>query len=107
MTARAAFTKQRLQIRREVTTAGAELESALAQVSANRAAVAQARETVRIEKLKYDAGKGVVNDVLDAEAALLEASGALRESRRQAEVARLALDLALGRTDTESARTSP
>lgn len=94
---RAALKKQRLLALSEAETAAAELSSALARARANRTAVEEGREALRVEKLKYESGKGVINDVLDAEAALLEAEGLLRESRRQAEVARLALDLALGR----------
>jgi len=94
---RAALAAQRLQARREVLTALAEVESARFRVTANQTAVEEGQEALRVERLKYDAGKGVVNDVLDAEAALLEARGLLREASRQAEIAGLALDLALGR----------
>ncbi|GAB4276192.1 MAG: hypothetical protein Kow0092_31900 [Deferrisomatales bacterium] len=106
--ARAALRRQRLQARREAMAALADLTSARARVAANQAAVEQGKEALRIEKLKYDAGKGVVNDVLDAEAAFLEAEGLLREARREAEVARLALELALGacRTWEESTAES-
>jgi multidrug efflux pump subunit AcrB/outer membrane protein TolC len=94
---RAALAKQRLQAQREILTALAEVESARVGVAANQVAVEQGQETLRVEQLKYDAGRGVVNDVLDAEAALLDARGLLRSARRQAEIAHLALDLALGR----------
>jgi multidrug efflux pump subunit AcrB/outer membrane protein TolC len=82
---------------REVAAAQAEHRSALARIEANRAAVEAAREALRVERLKYDAGRGAVNDVLAAEAAWWGAESLLRESRRQAEIARRALELALGR----------
>ncbi|MGM0577891.1 MAG: efflux RND transporter permease subunit [Myxococcota bacterium] len=97
--ARAASRAQRLAARRQVETARADLASAKAQVEANETAVRQGREAVRVEKLRYSAGKGVVNDVLDAEAALLEAEAGLRRARRQVEIAHLSLRLALGTLD--------
>jgi len=56
----------RLAVRQEIVSAEAHLDSALAQVAANTRALAHAEETLRVEKLKYSAGKGIINDVLDA-----------------------------------------
>ncbi|GAB4252105.1 efflux RND transporter permease subunit [Deferrisoma sp.] len=95
--ARAARDRLRLAARRELIQALASLESARAREAATRSAVEEAKEALRVERLKYDAGKGVINDVLDAEAALLEAEALLRQARREAEIARLAMFLAAGR----------
>ncbi|MFU8856088.1 MAG: efflux RND transporter permease subunit [Deferrisomatales bacterium] len=95
--ARAALRRARLEAAREVSQAEADLDRARAEIAANQAAADEAGEAARIERLKYGEGRGTVNDVLEAEAALLDAEGRLRAARREAEVARLALDLALGR----------
>lgn len=94
--AEAALARQRLAARREVEQALADLESARASAAANAEAVAEAVEALRVETLKYEAGRGIVNDVLDAEAARLEAESREREARRRIEIARLALELARG-----------
>jgi multidrug efflux pump subunit AcrB/outer membrane protein TolC len=91
----------RLAVRQEIVSAEAHLDSSLAQVTANARALIQAEETLRVEKLKYSAGKGIINDVLDAEAARFDADSLERQSRRKAEIALLSLDLALGRNKTE------
>lgn len=95
--AEAALRKQRLVAAYELEAAHAGVQSALAQETANRAAVEQAKEALRIEQLKYQTGKGGINDVLDTEAALLETEVLLRQARRSVEVARLSEVLALGR----------
>ncbi|WP_025323174.1 efflux RND transporter permease subunit [Deferrisoma camini] len=94
--ARAEREKLLLQARREETQARALLEGARARIEAVRTEVREAEEALRVEKLKYRAGKGVINDVLDAEAALLEARALLRQARREAEIARLQVALAGG-----------
>jgi multidrug efflux pump subunit AcrB/outer membrane protein TolC len=91
----------RLAAKQEIISAEARLDSALAQVTVNALALTHAEETLRVEKLKYSAGKGIINDVLDAEAARFDADSLERQSRRKAEIALLSLDLALGRIKTE------
>ena len=61
-----------LQIRLEVESAGYHLASTRRRLAATEKAVEQALESLRIEKEKYDLGKGTITDVLDAESALLE-----------------------------------
>ncbi len=87
----------RLNIAREVRTARAELQGALSRVQALEQSVAQAREVLRTERVKYDAGKTTINFVLDAEADLLTNESLLAEARRSVSIASLALDLSLGR----------
>jgi outer membrane protein len=65
--------KFELQIRLEVETALSNVRSSQERLDAMRKSLAQARESLRIEQQKYELGKGVIVDVLDAQAALLEA----------------------------------
>lgn len=62
----------RLRVRKEVETALLNIESARQQVVAQEAAIAQAREALRIEQEKYRLGKGTILDVLDAQGSQLE-----------------------------------
>lgn len=63
--------KLNLQIRQEVQTAVLDINASLERVKALAKALEQARESLRIESLKYDLGSGTVTEVLDAQAALL------------------------------------
>ncbi|GAB4242088.1 MAG: hypothetical protein Kow00109_17750 [Acidobacteriota bacterium] len=85
------------QIARAITAARANLTAVEGRLDQLQAAVAEAEEAYRVEELKFRMGKGVMNDVLDAEATLLETRAQLREARRELLVARWALELALGR----------
>ncbi len=60
------------------------------------ASVAQAQEALRLERLKYHAGRSEINFLLDAEAALLTNDLLLREARRAVQIDNLALELSLG-----------
>ncbi len=62
----------KLRIRLEVETATSNIESTRTRIDVTQKAVAQAKESLRIEREKYDVGKGVIVDVLDAQAALLD-----------------------------------
>lgn len=64
--------KLELQICLELETAVLNIQSARERIDATQKAVAQAQESLRIEGLKYEAGKGAVVDVLDAQRALLD-----------------------------------
>ena len=61
-----------LQIQLEVETAISNIESTRARVGVTEKAVEQAKESLRIEREKYDLGKGAIVDVLDAQSALLD-----------------------------------
>jgi outer membrane protein len=63
--------KLNLQVRQEVETAILDVDSSSARVRATEKALEQARESLRIETLKYNLGAGTVTDVLDAQTALL------------------------------------
>ena len=99
--AKTAERKLRLNIEKEVKSALAELESAGKRVEATRQSVVQAKEVLRNERLKYEAGQSVINFVLDAEAALLTNQSLLKQAQRSVSIARLILDLSLGRVHQE------
>lgn len=64
--------KLELQMRLDVETAISLIESAHARVKSSRKAVEQAKESLRVEQMKYDLGKGLLVDTLDAQSALLQ-----------------------------------
>jgi len=63
--------KLNLQVRQEVETAILDVDSSSERVRATAKAIEQARESLRIETLKYNLGAGTVTDVLDSQSALL------------------------------------
>jgi outer membrane protein len=63
--------KLNLQVRQEVETAILDVDSNSERVKATEKAIEQARESLRIETLKYNLGAGAITDVLDAQTALL------------------------------------
>lgn len=88
-----------LRIDREVRTAAANLASARARVSALRNSVAESERILRDEKLKLEAGRSVIDFVLDAENALLANESLLAQARRSVLISVLALDFSTGRLD--------
>jgi outer membrane protein TolC len=93
--------RRQLQFRitREVRTALADLESAESRVTALRDSVAESERVLHDERLKFEAGRSVINFVLDAESALLTNQSLLSQAERSTSIAALALDLSLGRID--------
>jgi len=63
----------KLRIQQEVQAAASTVESNLARIQATEKSIEQAQESLRIETMKYELGKGAIVDVLDSQAALLEA----------------------------------
>ena len=63
--------KLQLRIRLDVGTATSNIQSTLARIGVMEKAVEQASESLRIEREKYDLGRGTIIDVLDAQSALL------------------------------------
>jgi len=86
----------RLRIRREVASAEADLKSALSRERSLRESVGEAEQVLRNERWKFEAGRSVINFVLDAESALLTNQSLLYQSRRSATIASIALDLSIG-----------
>lgn len=60
------------KIREDVQTAILNVESSRERVRATEKAIEQGRESLHIEREKYELGKGTITDVLDAQSALLE-----------------------------------
>jgi len=88
--------KLELQIGLEVETALLNVGSASQRVRATEKAIEQAGESLRIERGKYDLGKGAIVDVLDAQAALLESQTNHCRAMADYNTARAQLDLAMG-----------
>jgi len=93
--------RQQLQFRigREVRTAMADLESAESRVNFLSDSVSESERVLHDERLKFEAGRSVINFVLDAESALLTNQSLLSQAERSVSTAALALDLSLGRID--------
>jgi outer membrane protein TolC len=93
--------RQQLQFRisREVRTAMADLDSAESRVKSLRDSVTESERVLHDERLKFEAGRSVINFVLDAESAVLANQSLLSQAERSVSTAALALDLGLGRID--------
>ena len=93
--------RRQLQFRidREVRTAMADLESAEGRVMALRDSVTESERVLHDERLKFEAGRSVINFVLDAESALLTSQSLLSQAERSVTTAALALDLSTGSLD--------
>jgi len=63
----------KLRIQQEVKSAASTVDSTLARIQTTEKSIEQAQESLRIETQKYELGKGAIVDVLDSQAALLEA----------------------------------
>lgn len=85
-----------LRIRLEVETALRNVESSGERAAAIRKSIALARESLRIEQQKYDLGKGTIVDVLDAQAAQLEAETLYYQILAEYHTAEAQLRLAMG-----------
>ena len=95
--ARESLRKLRLQVRLDVQTALSNLESARERVRATEKAVAQGKESLRIERLKHRVGEATISDVLDAQADLLESQTNYYRALADYNTASAELDLAIGR----------
>jgi outer membrane protein TolC len=84
------------QIRLEVETAFLNHESASERIRMLKKSVEQAKESLRIEQQKYELGKGKIVDVLDAQAALLEAETNYYQALADRHVAQAQIRLATG-----------
>jgi outer membrane protein TolC len=95
--ARAELADARAAVEVEVVGAVRQLESAEAREGVARASVAQARESQRILRDRYEAGLAGVQDVLAAAAAVLQAESARVAAVADRLSAQAALDRAIGR----------
>lgn len=92
--------KLELQIRQDVETAVLDVRSASERVKALAKAIDQGRESLRIERQKYELGMGSMTDVLDAQSALLQAETNYYRAMADFRTALARLDLATGRQRT-------
>jgi len=99
-TERVAADRERVEtgVRLEVLTASARVQSAAARGVVGQAAVAQARESQRIIRDRYDSGLASVTDVLRAANAVLDADSQRIGALVDLLVSQAMLDRALGRT---------
>ena len=65
--------KRLLSVYKDVSKSLADIKSSNKRINFAKISKEEAKEALRLEKLKYKEGKGVINDVLDAEAALRKA----------------------------------
>ncbi len=86
-----------LNIRLEVRTAVLDIGSTIERVKATEKAIQQAEESLRIERQKYEMGKGSITDVLDAQSAFLDARKNYYRALADYHTARAEWDLAVGR----------
>jgi len=88
--------KLELQVRLDVETAVLNLASSQERILATQKAFEQAEESLRIEREKYDLGRGAIVDVLDAQAALLESQTSYYRALADYNAALAQLQLATG-----------
>jgi len=84
------------QIRREVETAVLNAQSSAERIGVTRQAIEQAREGLRIERMKYELSSGSLTDVLDAQSALLQSETNYARALADYQIARAKLRLATG-----------
>lgn len=83
-------------IRQEVWSAGTVLGQRREAVTAASAARSEAAEAVRLATARYEAGAGTINDLLDAETALLDAETDVVRARYEEQIAFAAFRRAAG-----------
>ncbi len=88
--------KLELQIRQDVETAVLDVRSSGERARALEKSIEQAKESLRIERQKYDLGMGSMMDVLDAQSALLASETAYYRALADFRTALARLDLATG-----------
>ncbi len=85
-----------LGIRLEVETAALNIASGLERVRATEKAIDAATESLRIEREKYDLGRGSITDVLDAQSALLDTQTTYYRALAASNISRAQLRLSVG-----------
>lgn len=94
--ARERLAKLELQIRQDVETALLNCDASDRQLEVARQSVGLAEEVLRIERLKYEMGRGTALDVLDAQSALLQACTSVARAMVDSNISRARLTLATG-----------
>lgn len=86
----------RLEIIREIKDAHAKINNARERIKVSEKAIETARESLRIERLKYETGAGTGTDVIDAQTALLRAETAYHQAVYDKNIAIASLKRAIG-----------
>lgn len=94
--ARKRLKKLELQIRHDIQTAVLDLDSGMERIKSIDKSIEQARESLRIERSRYDLGAGSMTDVLDAQSALLQAETAYYNAMVNINIAHARLNWAAG-----------
>ncbi len=98
--AQAAVRQTSLAITREIRTSIGNLQRDQQQIQSVQHSVAQAQEALRLEKLKFQAGRSTIEFVLEAQAALLTNQSLLAQAQRTQLIDQAALALSLGKMPT-------
>ena len=85
-----------LKIRQEVWTAAANLQTAGEAITAAEVLIRQADESLRLARERYEAGAGVITDLLDAETSRARAGLTLARARWDHRVSRAEFDWSTG-----------
>ena len=96
-----------LTVQEEVWTAHTHLDEARETVAATQAVLKEARESVRLVAERYQEGFATTNDLLDAEADLVQAEGACTQARWSHLLARSTFDRARGTIADNHVEQSP
>ncbi len=88
----------RLRAVQEIKDALSKIREARARIDAKRKAIESARESFRIERLRYETGAGTITDVLLQQAEWLNQKAGLTRALYDLEMGKAELDRALGRT---------
>jgi len=95
-TQRERLRKLELQIRLEVETAAGNVNSIRQRIITTEKSVEQAKESLDIEREKYQLGKSTITDILDAQSALLEAQSIYYRALADHETAKAQFGLSIG-----------
>jgi outer membrane protein len=88
--------KLQQQIRLEIDTAKSNLQSTQARIDVTQKALEQSQESLRIERQKYELGKGAIVDVLDAQSEMLNSQVNYYTSLADYNIAAAQLRMAIG-----------
>lgn len=86
----------KLEVTQSVQSAYLNTTEAEKRIAVAEAARVEAREVLRVEQLKVEVGKGVIENLLDAQAALLQTEQSYAAALADANTARVALAKAIG-----------
>lgn len=95
----------RLEINKQLQDAWDEQSEAVSRIAVTESSIAEATESLAIEKLKYEQGVGVITDLLTAESALLTAQADRLQARFDLITSRLNLLRASGALSQERIAT--